>query len=389
MKTLLEKAAEIGPSLAVHIVDEESSRRPSEQTIKTLKENGFLKLFLPKSLGGLEVDPVTTAKIVETIALHNAGAAWSMMVSNISAWWSSMMPEKGVEEIYAGDEDVPLAGAFHPPMKAKRVKGGFAITGRSPLASNVSLAKWIFVTAFVTEHDQVKMNNGVPEMIGVVMNCRDCRIMDTWYTTGMRATDSNDVVAENVFVPDHLHHPLMPGLTHNRFYSSPLYCFSAIGASVACLIAPVALATARSAIQELKSLAEKKVPLGSMVSIRERGATQRKLGMAEALVQSSRAYLYETVSASWEKTLAGNMLSLDERANLLLAATHTNQSCCQAVDLVYSAAGSSALYTKNKINYHFSNAQVIRQHGFANDSRYETAAQVHFGLQPDLPVLAF
>jgi hypothetical protein len=59
------------------------------------------------------------------------------------------------------------------------------------------------------------------------------------------------------------------------------------------------------------------------------------------------------------------------------------------VDLMYSAAGSSAIYTRNKLAHYFSDAQVIRQHGFANDSRYETAAQVYFGLPPDLPVLVF
>jgi alkylation response protein AidB-like acyl-CoA dehydrogenase len=73
----------------------------------------------------------------------------------------------------------------------------------------------------------------------------------------------------------------------------------------------------------------------------------------------------------------------------LLAATHTNQSCLQAVDLMYSAAGSSAIYTRSKLAHYFADAQVIRQHGFANESRYETSAQVYLGLQPDLPVLAF
>jgi hypothetical protein len=34
-------------------------------------------------------------------------------------------------------------------------------------------------------------------------------------------------------------------------------------------------------------------------------------------------------------------------------------------------------------------SKVIRQHGFVNESRYETAAQVLFGLPPDLPVIAF
>ena len=87
--------------------------------------------------------------------------------------------------------------------------------------------------------------------------------------------------------------------------------------------------------------------------------------------------------------MAGEQLSLEDKAGLLLAATHTNQSCFQAVDMMYSAAGTSGIYTKNKLAHYFTDAQVIRQHGFANDSRYETAAQVYLGLQPDLPVLPF
>jgi len=128
---------------------------------------------------------------------------------------------------------------------------------------------------------------------------------------------------------------------------------------------------------------------GSMISIRERGTVQRKLGIAKACAQSSRAYLYHTLEECWNKTLTGEKLSLNEKADLLLAAVHTNQSCLQAVDLMYSAAGSSAIYLRNELAHYFTDAQVIRQHGFLNDSRYETAAQVNFGLQPDLPVLAF
>jgi alkylation response protein AidB-like acyl-CoA dehydrogenase len=158
---------------------------------------------------------------------------------------------------------------------------------------------------------------------------------------------------------------------------------------VACLIAPVALAVARNAIEELKSLAAKKVSFGSVAPLRERGVVQRKLGMAEAMVQSSRAYLYKTIRDCWNKTTVGEKLSLEEKAGLLLAATHTNQSCLQAIDLVYSAAGTTGIYTKNKLAHYFTDAQVIRQHGFANDSRYETAAQVYLNLQPDLPVLGF
>ena len=357
--------------------------------LHALREAGFLRLFLPKSLGGIEADPLTTAKVVEKVALYNTAAAWSMMVANVSTWWCNRLPDKGIEEIYKDGAQPFIAGAFHPPMKATPTEGGFLINGRSPLTSNVHEAQWIFVTAFVMEQGQMKMHNGIPEVIGVFMNSAHCEIIDTWYTLGMRATDSNDVVANDVFVPGHLSYPLVPEFQPSKYYKGPLYQFPAIGASIASLISPIALAVARNAISELKALAEKKIPFGSAVSIRERGSVQRKLGMAEAFVQSSRAYLFQVVTECWNKTVAAEKLSLEERAGLLLAVTHTNQTCLQAVDMMYSAAGTSGIYVKNKLAHYFTDAQVIRQHGFSNESRYETAAQIYFGLPPDLPVIIF
>jgi alkylation response protein AidB-like acyl-CoA dehydrogenase len=389
MKTLLEKASEVGPVISQYIDEDENKRRISKPVLQALREAGFLRLFLPKSLGGIEADPLTVAKVVEEVARYNTAAGWSIMVANVSTWWCNRLPEKGIEEIYKNGPDTFIAGAFHPPMKATPVKGGYSINGRSPLTSNVHEAQWVFVSAFVMEQGQMKIHNGIPEVIGVFMDSTDCEIIDTWHTLGMKATDSNDVAATDVFVPGHLSYPLSPEFEPNSHYKSPLYKFPAIGASIASLIAPVALAVARNAIQELKALAEKKVPFGSAVSIRERGSVQKKLGMSEAFVQSSRAYLFQTITECWNKTMAGERLTLEERAELLLAVTHTNQTCVQAVDLMYSAAGSSGIYTRNKLAHYFTDAQVIRQHGFSNDSRYETAAQIYFGLQPDLPVIIF
>ena len=384
-----ETVHEIGPMLNAQVDAEEANRRISQFSLNALREAGLLRLFLPQSLGGIEAEPLTVAKAVEAVSRHNAAAGWTMMVANISAWWCARLSDQGVEEVYADGADTFMAGAFHPPMRATPVKGGYHINGRSPLTSNVHEARWTFVTAFVMNGDQINVHNGIPEIRGIVMDSKDVKILDTWYTLGMCATDSNDIEAKDVFVPDHLSFPLVPAFEPNRYFQGPLYRFPAIGAGITCLIAPVALAVAQNAIDELKSLAERKVPFGSMVSIREKGTAQRKLGMAEALVQSSKAYLHQAISTCWAKVRDGNSISLEEKANVLLSATHTNQSCVQAVDLMYSAAGSSAIYSKNKLSRHFANVQVIRHHGFANESRYETAAQIHLGLMPDLPVVAF
>ena len=389
LRTMLDRIHLIGPILEEDLVEDENDRRLSERVIGLLRENGLHRLFLPKSLGGLEADPLTVARLVEETARYNPAAGWSMMVANVSAWWCGRLPDAGVEELYQGGPHTLIAGAFHPPMAANPVKGGFHISGRSPLTSNVGSANWIFVTAFLMADGQIKMNNGIPQIIGVFMNAKDCEILDTWFTIGMKATDSNDIVTKEVFVPDHLSFPLIPDYQPNKYYGGALYRFAAIGAGVTSLIAPVALAVATNAINEFKVLAEKKTSFGSVSPLRERGVVQRKLGQAEALVNSGRAYLHNTLSSCWNKILREEKLTMEDKAGLLLAATHTNQSCLQAVDLMYSAAGTTAMYTRNTLSRYFTDAQIIRQHGFANESRYETAAQVYLGLPPDLPVLTF
>jgi alkylation response protein AidB-like acyl-CoA dehydrogenase len=235
----------------------------------------------------------------------------------------------------------------------------------------------------------MKISNGIPEVRVVMMHVSQYKIIDTWQTIGMKATDSNDVVATDVFVPAHLTCALSPTFEPTAYFSGHLYRYPALGAGIASLIAPVALAIARSAIKEIILLADKKVPFGSSTPLRERGSVQRKLGLAEALIQSARAYLYQTISDTWLKVLAGETISLQERAELILTSTHTNQSCLQVVDMMYSVSGTHGIYLKNKLAHLFADAQVIRQHGFSNESRYESVAQVYLGLQPDLPVIAF
>jgi alkylation response protein AidB-like acyl-CoA dehydrogenase len=386
---LLQKINQIASALGQDIAGEAKNRRLSEQTIQLLRQNKLHQLFLPQSLGGLELDPPSVAKLVEAVSMHNTAAGWSMMVANVSTWWCWRLNEKGVETIFSNGGETFIAGAFHPPMACTREKGGLRINGRSPLCSNVHDSIWTFVTAMVMDNGKPIFHGDIPEMVGVMMKTSEVNIIDTWDTIGMKSTDSCDVEAKNIFVPEELSFPLAPVWNANNYFDGALYKFPALGASIASLIAPVALAVARNAIEEVKSLATKKTSFGSVSNLAGRGAVQSKIGKAEGLVRAARVYLFDELKKAWNKILSGQTLSLEEKADLSLAATHCNQSCFQAVDLMYSVAGTTGIYMRSKLSQLFTDAQVIRQHGFANESRYETAAQVFLGLPPDLPVLGF
>ncbi len=205
---------------------------------------------------------------------------------------------------------------------------------------------------------------------------------------GMRGTGSNDIVLTNVFVPWARTYALVPAFDPVSHYQGPLYRFPMIGV-IAATNPLVMLAMAREAINELLALAQGKTPFVSTTLLRERPSAQARVAQAEAALRAARALLYDTLAEAWERTLAGEPASLEQKAALLLAMTNATQSSAKAVELMYNTAGSTGFYTRSPLERLFRDAQVLKQHGFMSENRWETAGQVFLGLQPDFAIVAF
>jgi alkylation response protein AidB-like acyl-CoA dehydrogenase len=85
--------------------------------------------------------------------------------------------------------------------KAMRVPGGYRVDGRFPFVSGCHHSAWVWVGCVVTEDGATRADaNGVPETRQCFVKQAQCEILDTWYTTGVRGTGSNDIAVRNVFV---------------------------------------------------------------------------------------------------------------------------------------------------------------------------------------------
>jgi alkylation response protein AidB-like acyl-CoA dehydrogenase len=388
-EALVTKARELGPLIREHAAEAEKERRLSKRVIDALNQSGITKMLLPKSLGGLETDPVTMMRVVEEIATYDSVAGWLLMVSNSGAFTGSRFSAEVMEEIVADPNDWFVAGAFQPPVEAREVDGGYRLTGRRPLASFSHAARWIFLTAIVMDGEQPRMFQGMPVVVFAVMNAKDVEILDTWNALGMRGTDSTDVSVRDVFVPKAFVCPLAPQFEPNKHFRSPLFRMPMLAPLILGTVAPNAIAIAQNAISEVRALSSARVPMGSMVPLRDRGAAQARLGRADAMLRAARAFMYETMADAWARTLAGETFSIDQRATILSAAAHGAQVGAEVTDMMFVSGGSGGVFTRSPLERLFRDAQVIRQHGFVAASRYETVAQVRLGLEPDLPVIYF
>jgi hypothetical protein len=79
--------------------------------------------------------------------------------------------------------------------QARRTPGGYRVSGRFPFVSGCHHCEWAWLGCLVTEDGAPRVDdNGVPETIQCFVRLSQCEILDTWHTTGLRGTGSNDVV---------------------------------------------------------------------------------------------------------------------------------------------------------------------------------------------------
>jgi alkylation response protein AidB-like acyl-CoA dehydrogenase len=379
----IAQAERVGPLLRRNAAEADRAGRLPAESVQALREAGLFRLYVPRSLGGLEVDPLTHACVQEELARHDSAAAWALQAAGSGAWWCSRLPAETAKEIYRDGPDRLLAVSFPIPMEAARVDGGFRLSGRRGFASNVSDAAWIWVTATV----QDETVGGEPVTRAAFFPAGDARIVRTWDTLGMRGTDSNDVELDRLFVPERRTFRIGTDHTPNSLYEGPLYRAAAM-VLVASYIPPVALGIARDALAELLAIAHDKTPFASTMGLRNRAVAQSKLGRAEGALRSAETYLHDRISYGWDRAVAGGELALEEKAEVLLAAAQAVDASARAVEAAFSAAGTTAIKRGGRLEQHLRDISVLKQQGFVSASRFETVAQVLLGLPPDLGFVA-
>jgi alkylation response protein AidB-like acyl-CoA dehydrogenase len=377
-------AKEIGPFLREN--SERADREGSlpSASVDAIRDAGLLRAYVPRSLGGLEIDPVSHALAQEELARNDSAAAWLLQVTGSTNWWSSRLPTEAVEEIYSDGPDEIIAVSFGNPVEAVPVDGGYRLTGQRPFASFCPEAGWLWLTALIMDTDGPRMLEGHPVTLCAFFPMRDATVVETWDTLGMRGTSSHDVSVTDLFVPEYRTFRIGIDHTPGPHYDGPLYTLAAMVASLSSELCPVILGVTKAAIDEFVAVAQGKTPFNSQTTLRDRPLAHINLGKALGLVRSARTYLLDTIGSAWDHAVAGTTPSFEEKTEYLLAGINAHTSCAQAMDLLYATAGTTGIYRRSRLEQHFRDVQVLRQHGFLNESRYQSVGQVALGLEPEL-----
>jgi alkylation response protein AidB-like acyl-CoA dehydrogenase len=350
-----------------------------------MKEAGVFGMAMPRVWGGPELDPLTQFRVIEALAMADGSVGWCAMIGCDGGYVTAFLDQDVARAMYP-DIEVATAAAATTTDKAVRVPGGYRVSGRFPFVSGCQHCEWFWAGCTVIENGVPQVDgNGVPETRQCLMRLSQCEILDTWHTTGLRGTGSNDVAVHDVFVgQEHSFSFQDPELIKR---SGPLYAFPFL--FVAKGPAP-ALGIARHAIDAvIESAAGKparRYTVGERVEapkmLRDDVYVQEAVGRAETLLAAARAYFFDVMGDLWATLTDGRQPSERQLALFTSAFTHIVGVCVEVVQLVYKAAGGGAVYQKGPLDRCLRDVLTMNQHVIGTLRTYEMAGRLLLGLEP-------
>jgi indole-3-acetate monooxygenase len=379
-EALLDAARKLAPAIVGARDDIERERRLPSSLADAMRNAQLFELWLPKTFGGPELHPVDFLGVVEELSRADGSAGWCATVHGVYSSLLGGLSETAAQEISA--THTVIAGTLNPTGKASVVDGGYRVSGRWSYGSGIAHSAWTIGNCVVQDEAGPRRSpSGPPELRFMLFPTSAVEIIDTWRVGGMRGTGSNDFRVENLFVREAHSMPafVAQGAQPGALYRMPMMSLFAFA------LAAVTLGIARAAIEAFVELAGGKTPAGSTALLRDKSSAQADIGRAETMVRAARAFLVEAIEQQWAEIAACQAPSLAKRAAIRLASTFAGEASVRAVDLVYAAAGGSAIYESGRLDRCFRDVHVAVQHIGLATNNYELAGQVLLGLDPGTP----
>jgi alkylation response protein AidB-like acyl-CoA dehydrogenase len=378
-ESVLAAARELAPALAARAGEGEAERTMPGDLVARAKRAGLFRLALPRSLGGLELDPATIIETVETLSMADGSAGWTVLIGNSTAFFAWLEPAVA-REMIGDNPDFASTSVFGPMGRA--VPDGddrFTVSGRWPFNSGCPHSEWLQVGVFVMGEDGSVprfRDKDIPDWRFAFVRNERAVIEDTWDALGLKGTGSHHLSIPATPVPaEHLAAPLFEPARH----SGPLWRLPAFSLA-GIFMAGLPLGVARRALDEFAELARSKFRGAPTDAVAEDGHAQVQLARSEAGVQAARAYVYDVVGELWDACRGGDAPRLQQRARLLLAVNQAMRAGVAAVDALFPLAGAGAVFADQPLQRCFRDLHTANQHILFSSNRDKAFAKLQLGI---------
>lgn len=387
LEQVCESARSLVPVLRERAPRQEAARQLLPETIQDLNHWGIFRFGQPKRYGGMELDYRAIFDVPYEIGRGCLSTAWNVGNLGIHHWMLALYDERAQEEVWGDNPDVLIAsGIAYPQGRARRVDGGFEVTGHWNFSSGVDPSDWNMLAVQVFEGDKVVDHRMC------LLPANDYEIIDDWQVMGMRGTGSKSVKAEKVFVPEYRAlcmytargEAMFPGAKVN---TSPNYLppLSAYGSHC---IGGAIVGNAQAAVEMTIEAIKARSTNYTGMRMRDFQALQLRVSGAAARVEAARLLARSDCATAQRIAEEGRMPTLEEKLQAKRNIAYAVQICTEAVDALHTLAGANGIYERYPMQRLFRDHHAGMAHiGFSWDAQGGPWALVAMGGEVNNPIL--
>jgi alkylation response protein AidB-like acyl-CoA dehydrogenase len=362
-------ARELGPTLAQRAAAHDADDTFVADSYADFKQRKLFSAGIPVELGGGGATHPELCSMLQEIGrcCGSSALALSMhthlVATTVWFWKHGATAVEPLLRRLAAEELILVSSGGSDWLdgsgKAEKVDGGFRVNARKVFASGSPSGQLLVTTALYD--DPVA---GVTVLhLPVPLDGPGIRIHDNWRTMGMRATGSNDVTIEGVFVPDEAVTVRRPRGKWHEFFDvhSPVVWPLVMSVYVGVAEAARSLALGQAAKKRDDPIVQGLVGemdtnlAGAQLALREMVALANDYDYAPGIERSNKVYLYKTIAA---------------------------RSALRAVELAMEVCGGGSFFRSAGIERLFRDIQGVRFHPWQERKQYVFSGRIALGLEP-------
>lgn len=390
-REMRDRVRALVPLIRSRALEAERIEALTPDVLRALTDAGIYRMTMPTEWGGSALGARDVVEVIAALGEADGSASWSAFVGVGLRNFLALEP-RVVEEIRKDVEGwvgpvVVGASVFATTVgDARKVDGGWMVTGRWAFGSGCKHARWAMVGVAFDPARAGGTGRGV-----VVLEREQFEILDDWHVMGLSGTASNSLrVAEEVFVPDYRFldlaefPPRLDAIRHH--YSGAAFRQSgrALLMTVALSSTAITLGMARGALACFAEQAAKRKPFSlPYPSVAAMASAQVAAGRAHAMIVLAGSTIERFADQVDARTDAGLEFSDDEESQISLALAYAANVCEDAINLLQKTLGSSTIALSNPIQRFVRDARVVTSHGAIRvDPIAEQNGRRLLGLEP-------
>ncbi|MFE4002655.1 3-hydroxy-9,10-secoandrosta-1,3,5(10)-triene-9,17-dione monooxygenase oxygenase subunit [Nocardioides sp. YIM B13467] len=371
-QTVRDGVQDLLPTIRERAEETERLRVVPESSVKELEEVGFFKLLQPARFGGLEADPVDFYTCVRDIASACGSTGWVSSVLGVHPWQIALFDDEAQQAVWGEDPDTRVSSSYAPVGKAVITEGGFNLSGRWSFSSGCAHATWVLLGGLVFNDE-----GQVVDFRTFLVPRERYEIVDVWNVVGLAGTGSNDIVVEDVFVPETFTLSMAetgrckgPGQAVN---TGDLYKLQFHSLFTTTITTPI-IGMARGAYEEHVAMQQNRVraSYGEKASLDPFAAV--RVATASSDIDAAWALLMGNIREQQAYVARGEKIPITQRLRIRRDQVLGTQRAIDAIDLLFEASGGRALANGTPLQRAWRDAHAGRVHA-ANDP--ERALQMY------------